>query len=274
MVAKIKRLIKKYFVVKKIVPTEIPVYREELLKEKAALIFGGSGGIGSEIAKAFVQSGSKVMLVGTNETKLIDICKQIGEEKAKYIIADIKNVSDITNSIEQAVKEFGKIDIFVHAAGVHCHDKFGEVTEQTWENVMDVNLKSMYFACQKVSNYMIKNNIKGHILNVSSASSAKPGWTPYEISKNAVRALTLGFADKLVKHGIVVNAIAPGPVSTTMLKNMDKEDISWQGNPTGRMSTPAEIANWVVFMASDMGNMIIGDTFFISGGSGTICIDK
>ena len=139
---------------------------------------------------------------------------------------------------------------------------------------MDVNLKSMYFACQEVANYMINNKIKGHILNVSSASSAKPGWTPYEISKNAVRALTLGFADKLVKHGIVVNAIAPGPVSTPMLKNMDKEDISWQGNPTGRMSTPAEIANWVVFMASDMGNMIIGDTFFISGGSGTICIDK
>ncbi len=273
MISKIKRLIKKYFVVKKIIPTEIPIYRENLLNDKKALIFGGSGGIGSEIAKAFVQSGGKVMLVGTNEQKLIDLCNQLDSRKTDYVIADIKKVDEINKAIDKTIQQFGRIDIFVHSAGVHCHDKFGEVTEQTWENVTHVNLKSMYLACQNVSIHMIKNNIKGHILNVSSASSAKPGWTPYEISKNAVKALTLGFADKLVKHGIVVNAIAPGPVATPMLNKTDN-DISWQGNPTGRMSTPAEIANWAVFMASDLGNMVIGDTFFVSGGSGTICLDK
>ena len=121
---------------------------------------------------------------------------------------------------------------------------------------------------------MIENHIKGHILIVSSASSAKPGWTPYEISKNGVKALTLGFADKLIKHGIVVNSIAPGPVSTPMLGKNDTSDIAWEGNPTGRMSTPAEIANWALFMVSDIGNMVVGDTFYISGGSGTICLDK
>ena len=121
---------------------------------------------------------------------------------------------------------------------------------------------------------MIKNHIEGHILNVGSASCAKPGWTPYEISKNGVKALTLGFADKLIGNGIVVNSIAPGPVSTPLLGKTDTSDIAWPGNPTGRMCTSAEIANWIVFMVSDMGKMVIGDTFFVSGGSGTICLDK
>lgn len=274
MWSRLKRFIKTYFVVTKVTPVEIPVYNNELLKGKVALILGGSGGIGSAIAKAYANSGCLVVIVGTNENKLKGICEDIGEDKSKYIVANLKNVEEIQNVIHCAVDLFGKIDILVHSAGIHCADKFGSVSEQTWDNVIDVNLKSMYFACQYVSNYMIANNIKGHILNVGSASSAKPGWTPYEISKNGVRALTLGFADKLAPHGIVVNSIAPGPVSTPMLDKNDSNDIAWPGNPMGRMSTPSEIANWAVFMVSDMGNMVVGDTFFVSGGSGTICLDK
>lgn len=274
MLGRLKRFIKAHFVVTKVTPVEIPVYRNDLLQGKTALIIGGSGGIGSEIAKAYANSGCLVALVGTKEDKLKKICQEIGTSKAQYIIANLKSVNEIQKAIHDAVNLLGKIDILVHCAGVHCQDKFGNISEQTWDDVIDVNLKSMYFACQHISNYMIAHNIKGHILNVGSASAAKPGWTPYEISKNGVRALTLGFADKLAPYGIVVNSIAPGPVATPMLGKHDSNDIAWSGNPTGRMSTPAEIANWAVFMVSDMGNMVVGDTFFVSGGSGTICLDK
>lgn len=257
----------------KISSVEIPVFQGELLKGKTALIIGG-GGIGSEIARAFVDNGCRVVIVGTNEAKLKNICHNVGTEMAYYVVADISHNDEIKRLVNKTAELLGRIDILVHSAGVHCHDRFGSITEQVWDNVMSVNLKSVYFSCQEMSNYMIGNHIKGHMLIISSASSSKPGWTPYEISKNGVKALTLGFADKLIKHGIVVNSIAPGPVSTPMLGKNDTSDIAWEGNPTGRMSTPAEIANWALFMVSDMGNMIVGDTFYISGGSGTICLDR
>jgi len=274
MLSRAKKWIKNHLVVKQVVSAEIPVYSGELLNGKVALIIGGSGGIGSEIAKAYARNGCEVILAGTNEDKLNAVCAEKGLDRAKCLTADMKSVEQLSELVRKAVSLFGRIDILVHCAGVHCRDPFGQVTEQTWDDVMNVNLKSMYFACQFVSDYMIKNNIKGHILTVGSASSAKPGWTPYEISKNGVKALTLGFADKLIKHGIVVNGVAPGPVSTAMLGREKTNDVTWPGNPTGRMCTPAEIANWAVFLVSDMGNMVVGDTFFVSGGSGTICLDK
>mgnify|MGYP001042207000 FL=1 len=211
----------------KISSVEIPVFKGDLLYGKTALIIGGSGGIGSEIAKTFVENGCRVVVTGMNEAKLQNVCHDIGTEMAHYVVADISHNEEIKLLVDEAVELLGKIDIFVHGAGVHCHDMFGSVTEQVWDTVMNINLKSVYFLCQEISNYMIENHIKGHMLIVGSASSAKPGWTPYEISKNGVRALTLGFADKLIKHGIVVNSIAPGPVSTPMLGKNDTGDIAW-----------------------------------------------
>ena len=269
-----KRFIKRHFIVNKVTATEIPILDGALLKNKTALIVGGSGGIGIATAKAFYANGCSVIIVGTNEAKLKKVCDDIGSKHSYYIVADISKLDEIKVSVEKAISFLGRIDILVHCAGIHCHENFGHISEETWDRIIDVNLKSMYFYCQYVSDYMIKNHIKGHILNVGSASCAKPGWTPYEISKSAVRSLTLGFADKLISHGIVVNSIAPGPVATPMLNREDENDVAWPGNPTGRMSTPAEIANWMVFMASDMGNMVVGETLFVSGGSGTICLDK
>ena len=274
MFARTKRFLKSTFAAKKITALEVPVLEGNLLHQKKAVIMGGSGGIGSAIASAFARNGCRVVIVGTNETAMQRICQEIGKEKAGYIVCDIRKTIEISDVIHKAAAMLGEIDIFVHCAGVHCHDKFGQISEETWDRVMDVNLKSMYFSCQSVANYMIQNHIKGHILTIGSASSAKPGWTPYEISKNGVKALTVGFADKLIPYGIVVNGLAPGPVATPMLGKDACDDLAWEGNPTGRMSTPAEIANWAVFMTSDMGNMIVGDTFFVSGGSGTVCLDK
>ena len=169
---------------------------------------------------------------------------------------------------------YDKIDILVNSAGVHCKDIFGNVSISEWDNVMNINLKGVYFMTQTVANYMVDNGIKGHILNVSSASCAKPGWTPYEISKSALKSMTCGFAHKLIPYGIVVNSIAPGPVATEMLGRGAGDNLKWEGNPTGRMATAEEIANLAVTMVSDLGDLIVGDTYFISGGSGTICLDK
>lgn len=270
-----KSFIKKHFVRNKVLPVPIPIVKGEMLANKVALIFGGSGGIGSEIAKVFTDNGCIVCVVGTRENELKQICESISPKKAEYIIANIKKVNEITYAINKAIELFGKIDIFVHAAGVHCHDAFGDISEKTWNDVMDVNLKSLYFSCQSISSYMIKNRVLGNILIVGSASGTKPGWTPYEISKAGVKSLTLGFADKLIKYGITVNGIAPGPVATPMLgKEKGTDDLCWQGNPTGRMCDPKEIANWALILCCEIGKMVVGDLVYVSGGSGLICIDK
>lgn len=273
MIERFKTIIKKNIIREKIVPIKIPVYEGNLLQDKIALIIGGSGGIGLGIAERFVANGCRVILGGTNGDKLKENVRRIGNS-AKYILIDLKNIKDIHDKIMEASEIFGRIDILVNSAGVHGTEPLGKVSEETWDQVFDINLKGMYFACQEISNYMIEYGIKGHILNIGSASCAKPGWTPYEISKWGVRGLTLGFADKLTQKGIIVNSIAPGPVATAMLGRENENDLVWPGNPTGRIATGEEIGNLAVLMVSDMGDLIVGDTYFMSGGSGTICIDK
>lgn len=273
MLGKFKTFFKRYIVKEKITPIKIPIFQGKMLENKCALIIGGSGGIGYAIAKHFVSNACRVIITGTKDNKLSGLSSSLGEN-CDFLSLDLKNVASFKDVVDKSVNKLGKIDILVNAAGVHCKDKFGNISEEEWDKVIDTNLKGVYFMSQEVANYMISNNIKGHILNVGSASCAKPGWTPYEISKCAVKSLTLGMADKLIKHGIVVNSIAPGPVATQMLGKENDDDLRWNGNPTGRMAPPEEIANLAVLMASDLGNLIVGDTYFISGGSGTVCIDK
>lgn len=105
---------------------------------------------------------------------------------------------------------------------------------------------------------------------MTSSSALRPAWTPYQMSKWAVRGLTLGLADALLPHGIVVNAIAPGPVATPMLGKCEGDSIENPQGPCGRYAMPSEIANLAVFMVSGMGDLIVGDTFYMTGGSGTI----
>ena len=268
----IKRNIKKKLVRERIVPVIIKDIQTNLLRGKTALISGGSSGIGYAIAKKIAESGGKVIILGSNENKLKQAAKQI---EADYLVANIKDIDNLKVKIENLTPKTS-IDILVNSAGTHGSGQFGSVTEEDWNSVMDVNLKGCYFLSQYISQYMIKNHIKGHILNISSASSIKPGWTPYEISKRAVNGITLGFAHKLAPYGIIVNGLAPGPTGTPMLNfhNDETIDLTWSGNPTGRVSTVEEIANLAIFMISDLGNGIVGDTFFMTGGSGTVCTDK
>lgn len=121
-------------------------------------------------------------------------------------------------------------------------------------------------------NLYIEKKTKGHILNVTSSSALRPAWTPYHMSKWAVKGLTLGLADLLLPHGIIVNAIAPGPVATHMLGKNEGDSIEKSDAVCGRYAMPSEIASLAVFMVSDMGNMIVGDTYYMTGGSGLISL--
>lgn len=166
----------------------------------------------------------------------------------------------------------GQLDILVNSAGVVSHADFLHMTEAEYDSIMDINAKGTYFMSQAVGKHMIEKKVRGHILNVASSSALRPAWTPYQMSKWAVRGLTLGLADVLLPYGIVVNAIAPGPVATPMLGKFEGDSIYNETSPSGRYAMPEEIAQLAVFMVSHLGDLIVGDTFYMTGGSGTITL--
>lgn len=257
----------------KIKPVIIPTDKEKLLNGKVALITGGSSGIGLAIAKAFVKSGAKVIIAGTNKKKLDDAVAKIGEN-VKAIVIDVRDIKKIHSKIDEAVSlyEENRIDILVNSAGVVTKHDFWNTDLMEYDAIMDTNAKGTFFMSQEVGKLMVKNGIKGHILNVTSSSALRPAWTPYQMSKWAVTGLTKGLADIMIQHGIVVNAIAPGPTATPMLGKENSDNIYEPYTPCHRFAMPEELASLAVFMVSDAGNMIVGDTVYMTGGSGTITL--
>lgn len=259
---------------KRVVPIFHPTDAKQMLNGKVALITGGSGGIGLAIAQSFIESGCKVIIAGTNEEKLKKCCKKLGEE-SKYIVLNLNDTHLINSKIDEASKIFGKINILVNSAGIHSTkmiSDFLDVTEDEYDSIMGINLKGTYFVCQAVANYMISNKIKGNILNISSSVALEPAWSPYRLSKWGMKGFTLGLAEKLLPYGITVNAIAPGSTATALLGVKEGDSIFTDDNRVGRYVMPDEIATYAKLMVSDLGNMIVGDTLYISGGRGTIDI--
>ncbi|MDE6519944.1 MAG: SDR family oxidoreductase [Ruminococcus sp.] len=251
------------------VPIIQTVPESELLKGKTALITGGSGGIGMAIARQFLDAGANVIITGTNSEKLEKCVKELGGEKIKSMLLNVAKVSSFEAKVNEASLFFdGMIDILVNCAGVITKSHFFEMNEDEYDRVMDINAKGTFFMCQAVSKLMIAKKIKGHILNLSSASAVRPASSPYHMSKWAIRGLTIGLADILLPEGIVVNAIGPGPTATSMLGKDDDKAIYHGTNPSKRYALPEEIAALALFMVSGKGDMIVGDTFYITGGGG------
>lgn len=259
------------FKAEKKIPIPTPVNSTAVLANKVALITGGSSGIGFSIAKAFLDSGCKVIIAGTKEEKLKNACEKL-ESGIQYIVLDVRNISVLPDLIRQAAQLFeeNRIDILVNSAGIHNTKNFVDMDEEEYDRIMDTNVKGTFFLCQAMGNYMIESGIKGHILMLSSSAALRPANSPYQMSKWAIRGFTLGLAATLQPYGIVVNAIAPGQSATPMLGKKETDNIDHGRAISGRYIMPSEIAPLAVFMVSDLGNMIVGDTVYLTGGSGVI----
>lgn len=257
----------------KIQPIIVPVEKEKLLDGKVALITGGTSGIGLAVAQAFQNAGAKVIITGTNQQKLEIALKKMGGG-GKGLLIDVRDTEHLPDKVKEAEALFeeNRIDILVNSAGVVVKHDFWGIDEKEYDGIMDTNAKGTFFMSQAVGKTMIEKQVKGHILNVTSSSALRPAWTPYQMSKWAVRGLTLGLADTLLPYGIVVNAIAPGPTATPMLGKTEGSSISEPNNPSKRYAMPEEIASMAVYMVSDAGRMIVGDTVYMTGGSGTITL--
>lgn len=265
----IKRVIQ-LFKQKEIVAVEVPVDSQKLLKGKVALISGGSGGIGFAIAKAFLQSGCKVIISGTNSQKLRERCLQLEEYgDVKSIVIDFMDTLAFSQNIKNMVDLFGRIDIFVNSAGVHTENlNFWELTPQEFDRVMNINLRAPYFASIEMAKYWKSENIPGNILLISSSRGSEPAWSPYGISKWGLNGMVKGLAQLLLDDDIIVNGIAPGSTATPLLGKKEGDSVFTKDNKLGRMVLPDEIGIYATLLTASSGQMLTGEIIHISGGRG------
>lgn len=249
------------------------------LGDKVAIVTGGGRGIGEAICMALANEGAHVVVSDIDHptaTAVSERIKALGR-KALPIRSDVSNREEVIRLTEQAFKEFGRIDILVNNAGISPKKEGGptltwEITPEEWDLVMGVNLKGTLFCSQQAVKYMLQQKA-GAIVNISSLAGKAPGepmptGAHYNISKAGIINLTQKLAAELAPHGIRVNAIAPGRIATPMAKLASKESnqAMLERIPMGRFGKPEEIANLVLFLASQVSSYITGETVNINGG--------
>lgn len=254
----------------------------ELLKGRVALITGGTSGIGFHMAEAFLRSGAAVIITSRSEERLLRTCSELRknincEGQLFSLSLDNTRVECFEECFQTALDKvktcgYSCIDILVNNAGI-SGGGMPNVREDEFDIVMNTNLKGVFFLSQLFGKYLKDNHIKGNILNVGSSSSLRPAISAYMLSKWGIRGLTLGLAKSLAPYGITVNGIAPGPTATPMLLKDDLNNITNNGNPIGRYALPEEIANMAVILVSPMGQTIVGDMVYMTGGAGLITFD-
>lgn len=245
----------------------------ELLKGKIVFLTGATGGIGAAIAEKCVAQGAKVILAGTNAEKLQMLKEKLGESVAAMCF-DMRSCSDYDTLLEHATDFFGPIDCLVNNAGVSSHEgDFMNVTEETWDLQMDVNLKAPYFLTQSWVRYYRNNNLKsGRIVMMASDTSGMGSSIPYGLSKVAISSLTHGLAKKLITEGIRVNAMAPGTTLTPMTDDFTHGEVCRTTTQGKRALFPEEIAELCVFLLSDLSTCVSGNVFGCS--EANICFNN
>lgn len=253
----------------------VSIPKNDLLLNRTALITGGTSGIGLAIAEAFLKAGANVIITGRDQGRIDNTVNTLRKSNLKSnILGVVLNNSNIKETTETLsfLLEKNNVDILVNNAGING-GSLKRCSEEEYQSIMDTNLKGAVFISRIISENMIKKGIKGNILNICSSSSNRPANTAYVLSKWGMRGYTLGLAKTLIKYGIVVNGLAPGPTATSMLVNGDNPNLSLPNNPSGRYALPEEIANMAVVLTCGFGRMIVGDIIYITGGAGVITFD-
>lgn len=273
ILTRVKKITSKF---KKQIPCVIQIENGEALKNRVALITGSSSGIGLSIARSFLDNGATVILTGRNQSKLSNAYEELmGRYDNRVFMEtfDMNDCGDFINIFERIEGKYHiSIDILVNNAGIACKGIFPDITEEEYDSVMNTNLKGPFLLSQEFARMLISKRRKGNILFVGSSSSFRPGNNPYILSKWGIRSLTMGLGKSLIKHGIVVNGIAPGPTLTSLYRP-DDNDLTNRKMPSGRISTSEEIASLATQLVSDSCRMIVGEMVAITGGSGTLTFD-
>ena len=251
------------------------------LENKTALITGGARGIGLGFAEAFVREGARVVIADIDIERATKAAAGIGP-KASAKKLDVTDLAAIESVAAEVDKEFGGIDILVNNAAIFDMAPVTDITEQSYERVFGINLKGPLFMMKAVSNLMIARGRGGKIINMASQAGRRGEALVllYCASKAAIISATQSAALALVKHGINVNAIAPGVVDGEHWDVVDAHFAKWEGLkpgekkaavaksvPIGRFANPEDIAGLAVFLASSDSDYILAQTYNVDGGN-------
>ncbi|GED72036.1 glucose-1-dehydrogenase [Brevibacillus reuszeri] len=246
-------------------------------RDKVAIVTGAGSGNGRAIALQFLAEGAKVVIAdinvdGANET--VSLSPQ--GDNAFVVKVNVTKKAEVESMIAQTIEHFGKLDILINNAGIVKFSTFLEIEEEEWDLVHDVNLKAPFLCSQAAAKEMIKSNTRGRIINITSVeahrivSSSGHCQPHYNSSKGGLNLLTKAIALELAPHGITVNSVAPGVVETPFTaKGLENPEIkAWilDRVPVGRVATPNDIANAVLFLAKAESEYVTGATLFVDGG--------
>ena len=243
-----------------------------LLKGKIAIITGASRGIGKSIARTFIAQGAKVAFTyRSSKEQALELEKELtsGGGVAKGFKSDASKMEDAENLVKEVLETFGTIDIVVNNAGITNDTLLMRMSEEQWDSVMNVNLKSCFNLTKSVLRTMLKAR-SGSIINISSVVGVQgnAGQTNYSASKAGILGFTKSVALELGSRNIRCNAIAPGFIETEMTAKLDPDTVQgWRDAiPLKRGGSPEDVANTCVFLASDMSSYITGQTLNVCGG--------
>ena len=238
---------------------------------RKALVTGASRGIGYAIAKKLLQNDCAVVITGRNISSLECVARELG----KNVFPMVWNSMEFDRAdekINESANILGGLDIVVNNAGVFAQrsewdrENLLKTTVNEWQNVINVNSSAVFFSMQATVNYMLKNNIKGNILNITSVAGEEPIYGAYGGSKILATGLTRGWGKMFATDGITINGIAPGPVATEMNNWHEGDSMKHDRVPYGRFATVDEIAELAMYLLSDNAKMICGETVILDGG--------
>lgn len=243
-----------------------------MLKDKVAIVTGGTRGIGRAIALKLADQGANIVINYRNSDKEAEELKSILEGKGVKVLTvkcDISNFEDSKNLMDKCKEVFGRIDILVNNAGITKDTLIMRMKEEDFDNVIDVNLKGTFNCAKHASAIMLKQRF-GKIINMTSVVgiAGNAGQVNYAASKAGVIGLTKSLAKELGSRGVTVNAVAPGFINTDMTASLSekvKEEAS-KNIPLKRLGDPEDVANLVGFLASDAANYITGQVINVDGG--------
>lgn len=241
-----------------------------ILKNKTALVTGASKGIGRGIALALAKEGYNIVISDIDEVSMQTVVEEIIAigVKTSGIKCDVSIKSEVDQMISKTVSDFGSLDVLVNNAGIYPTVPFMDMSEEQWDKVITINLKSAFLCSQSAAKVMKEG---GRIIDVSSIASiiGFPGLVHYCASKGGINGMIRAMALELAAKGITVNAVAPGAIETPGASKSTTEEIKKQTIamiPAARMGQPEDIANAVVFLAKDESSYITGQVIVVDGG--------
>ena len=243
------------------------------VKDQVVLVSGGSRGIGKAIARGFAEREATVIITGRDQNTLNETAKNLRETESRVesIVCNVSDPESISNTVEETLTRFGRIDTLINVAGVNRRKPALEVTGEDYDFILDINLKGAFLLSQRVGAAMIEGG-QGCQINIASLNTDRPlsNVLPYAMSKSAMGQMTRALATEWGPKGVRVNALAPGFILTDLTKKLwsDPKMQEWghQNTPLRRLGTPVDMVGTALFLATPAASFMTGQILYVDGG--------